>query len=438
MSVSFGLQEPKTAPLERGRKDTLVKKDNLIALHGRDEPVEAPESVLDGLVREGARRMLQTALEAEVTEYLERHHVHTDTEGHRLVVRNGHLPERDLVTGAGPLRIKQPRVRDERDGEKFTSKILPPFLRRAPSVDALIPVLYLKGVSTGDFSEALAAILGPNAAGLSPTNVVRLKDGWKNDYETWAKRDMKEKKYVYMWADGIYFNVRLDKDRPCMLVLMGAQEDGKKELVAVHDGYRESKASWLTVLQGLKRQGLAADPKLAIGDGALGFWAAMEEAFPAAREQRCWVHKTANILDKMPKSVQPDAKKLIHEMYLSPTRKEAKKAFAAFKQQYQAKYPKAVDCLIKDEDVLFTFYDFPAEHWPHLRTTNPIESTFSTVRHRTRQTKGCGSRLATLTMVFKLAMEAEKRWRRLNGYQLIAKVIEGVKFVDGELKEAAA
>ncbi len=438
MSVSFGLREPKHAPCLGSRKDTLMKKDNVISLQGRDEPFESPRSILDELVREGARRMLQTALENEVGEYMEHHQALVDAEGHRLVVRNGHLPERDLITGAGPLRIKQPRVRDERGGKKFTSKILPPFMRRAPSVDTLIPVLYLKGVSTGSFGEALSAILGPNAAGLSPTNIVRLKEGWKKDYNDWAKRDLTGKKYVYMWADGIYFNVRLDKDRPCMLVLMGALEDGKKELVAVHDGHRESKASWLTVLQGLKRQGLAADPKLAIGDGALGFWAAMEEAFPAAREQRCWVHKTANILDKMPKSVQPDAKELIHEMYLSPTRKDAKKAFAAFVQQYKAKYPKAVECLTKDEDVLFTFYDFPAEHWPHLRTTNPIESTFSTVRHRTRQTKGCGSRQATLTMVFKLAMEAEKRWRRLNGHQLIAKVIEGVKFVDGELKKAAA
>ena len=382
--------------------------------------------------------MLQLALEEEVAEYLQRHRSQTDDAGHRCPVRNGHLPERDLITGAGPVRIKQPRVRDERAGERFTSKILPPFLRRAPSVDALIPVLYLKGVSTGDFSEALAAILGPNAAGLSSTNVVRLKEGWKKDYDAWTQRDLTGKKYVYMWADGIYFKVRLDRDRPCMLVLMGALQDGKKELVAILDGHRESKASWLTVLQGLKRQGLTTGPKLAIGDGALGFWAALEEAFPEAEEQRCWVHKTANILDKMPKSVQPDAKKLIHEMYLSATRKDAKKAFEAFKKQFKAKFPKAVECLAKDEDVLFTFYDFPAEHWLHLRTTNPIESTFATVRHRTRQTKGCGSRLATLTMVFKLTRAAEKRWRRLNGHQLIAKVIEGVKFVDGELKEAAA
>jgi len=415
-----------------------MKKDNLIALPGRDEPLADTRSVLDELAREGARRMLQAALEAEVAEYLEQHRMQLDDDGHRLVVRNGHLPERDLITGVGPVQLKQPRVRDKRDGEKFTSKILPPFLRRAPSVDALIPVLYLKGVSTGDFSEALAAILGPNAAGLSPTNVVRLKDGWKKDYEAWSQRDLSSKKYVYWWADGIYFNVRLDRDRPCMLVLMGALENGKKELIAIIDGHRESKVSWLTLLRGLKRQGLGVAPKLAVGDGSLGFWAALEEAFPGVAEQRCWVHKTANILDKMPKSVQPDAKKLIHEMYLSPTREAALKAFDEFKKRYKAKYPKAVECLVKDKDVLFAFYDFPAEHWLHLRTTNPIESTFATVRHRTRQTKGCGSRLATLTMVFKLAMEAERSWRRLNGHQLIAKVIEGVKFVDGMLKEAAA
>ncbi|HUU02988.1 MAG TPA: IS256 family transposase [Myxococcota bacterium] len=410
----------------------------MVALQGPDEHSESPRSVLDELVREGARRLLHEALETEVAEYLSWHRTYTDAEGHRLVVRIAHLPERDLITGVGSVNIKQPRVRDEREGEKFTSKILPPFLRRASSVDALIPVLYLKGVSTGDLSEALASILGPKAAGLSPTDIVRLKEGWKKDYDAWAKRDLSGKKYVYMWADGIYFNVRLDKDRPCMLVLMGAQEDGKKELVAILDGHRESKAFWMTVLQGLKRQGPATDPKLAIGDGALGFWAAHEEIFPETKKQRCWVRKTANVLDKMPKRVQPDAKKLINEMYLSATRKDALEAFEEFKKRYKAKYPKAVECLVKDKDVLFTFYDFPAEHWLHIRTTNPIESTFSTVRHRTRQTKGCGSRQATLTMVFKLAREAEQHWRRLNGHQLIAKVIEGVKFVDGELKEAVA
>lgn len=382
--------------------------------------------------------MIQAALEAEVEEVVASFANVTDTAGRRVVVRNGHLPERNIETGVGPVTVKQPRVRDRSGGQKFTSKILPPFLRRLPSVDALIPVLYLKGVSTGDFSEALAAILGPNAAGLSASNIVRLKEGWQTEFDTWSKRDLSSKRYVYWWADGIYFNVRLEKDRPCVLVLMGATADGTKELVAVWDGERESKASWQTVLRDLKRRGLDGGPKLAIGDGALGFWAALEEEFPDTAEQRCWVHKTGNILDKMPKRVQPDAKKLIHEMYMAARREDALDAYNEFIKQYQAKFPKAVDCLTKDVDVLFAFYDFPAEHWLHLRSTNPIESTFATVRHRHRQTKGCGSRLATMTMVFKLCEAAEKKWRKLNGSQWMTKVIEGVKFVDGELLEEAA
>jgi putative transposase len=435
----LSLPKNENASCQGGRKDTLMKKDRLISIKGREELITpVVRNVLDEIVREGARRMLQDAIENEITEYIERHKSFSDSEGHRMVIRNGHLPERELITGVGALSIRQPRVRDKRASCRFSSNILPPFMRRVPSVDALIPVLYLKGVSTGDFSEALEAILGPNAAGLSATNIVRLKAGWQKDYEAWSKRDLSNKRYVYWWADGIYFNVRLDKDRPCVLVLMGALADGSKELVALWDGERESKASWLQVLRELRRRGLKHAPKLAIGDGALGFWAALEEAFPGVAEQRCWVHKTANILDKLPKRMQPDAKKLIHEMYLASTRADAKQAYQEFVKQYGAKYPKAVECLTKDEEVLFTFYDFPAEHWPHLRTTNPIESTFATVRHRTRQTKGCGSRLATLTMVFKLALEAERHWRRLNSHHYIAKVIEGVKFVDGTLKEAAA
>ena len=382
--------------------------------------------------------MLQEALEAEIEGFAARFANVVDTDGHRVVVRNGHLPKRNVVSGVGPLAVEQPRVRDRSGGRKFTSEILPPFLRRLPSVDALIPVLYLKGVSTNDFSEALSAILGPNAAGLSPANIVRLKEGWEKEYEDWSKRDLSEKRFVYLWADGLYSNVRLEKDRPCILVIMGATADGAKELLAVWDGERESKDSWKTVLRDLKRRGLVEAPKLATGDGALGFWAALEEEYPSTKEQRCWVHKTANILDKLPKSVQPDAKKLIQDMYLAPTLVDAKAAYAEFQKLYGAKHPKAVECLTKDEDVLFSFYEFPAEHWIHIRTTNPIESTFATVRHRTRQTKGCGSRKATLSMVFKLGMEAQKKWRRLNGKELIAKVIEGVKFVDGELKEIAA
>lgn len=395
------------------------------------------KSALDELLREGARQMLQQAIENEVAEYLEAHQRIFDEKGRRMVVRNGHMPERNLLTGVGPLPVKRPRVHDKRPGHRFTSAILPAFMRRVPSIDALIPVLYLKGVATNDFSEALEAILGPNAAGLSATNIVRLKEGWKKDYDDWQSRDLSQSRYVYWWVDGIYFNVRLEPDRPCVLVIMGAREDGVKELVAVHDGHRESKESWLEVLRGLKARGVREAPKLAVGDGALGFWSALEEEFSSTRAQRCWVHKTANILDKLPKHKQAHAKGLIHDMYLAGTYEEAIKAYDRFVDEYSVKWPKAVECLTKDKEVLFTFYDFPAEHWPHLRSTNPIESTFATVRHRTRQTKGCGSRAATLTMVFQLARQAEKHWRRLNGYQHIIHLINNVAYKDGVMQNAA-
>ena len=422
-------------PEGRVRKDTLM--DKLTGKAVEDRVISESRTALDEIVREGARRMLQEALENEVAEYLARMSSVRTEDGCQAVVRNGFLPARDLVTGVGPVRIRQGRVRDQRRKLKFTSRILPPYLRRVPSIDALIPVLYLKGISTGDFTEALEAILGPNAAGLSATNIVRLKDGWQKDYEAWAGRDLRGKRYIYWWADGIYFNVRLDPERPCLLILMGALEDGTKELITVWDGIRESKESWLEVLRDLKARGLTEAPKLAVGDGALGFWAALEEEFSDVREQRCWVHKTANVLDKLPKSVQPYAKKLIHEMYLAPTKEKARAAYRRFLSEFEAKYPKATECLRKDEDVLFTFYDFPAEHWRHIRTTNPIESTFATVRHRTRQTKGCGSRLATLMMVFKLANQAERHWRKLNGSELLMKVVEGVIFTDGMMEKAA-
>jgi len=412
-----------------------MHEDNVVRFSDR---VEAESrSALEAILQAGARKMLGQAVDNEVAEYIDAHADLRDEDGRRLVVRNGHLPEREIVTGLGPVAVKQPRVRDRREGQRFTSKILPPFMRRVPSVDALIPVLYLKGIATGDFAEALESILGENAAGLSATNIVRLKAGWQRDYEEWSRRSLAGKRYVYFWVDGIHFKVRLEPDRPCMLVVMGALEDGTKEPVAVWDGHRESKQSWLEVLRDLKARGLEQGPNLAVGDGALGFWSALEEEFPGTRAQRCWVHKTANVLDKLPKRVQPYAKKCMHEMYLAPTRADALDAYDRFCAEHRAKYPKAVHCLEKDRDALFTFYDFPAEHWAHLRTTNPIESTFATVRHRTRQTKGCGSRLATLTMVFKLATQAEKHWRRLNGYDLIPKVVEGVRFVDGVLDTAA-
>ncbi len=415
-------------------KDTgqKQKKQEVIGPEARES-----RSKLDQIVQAGPQYMLQHAIESEVAEYINTHVGLVDENGHRLVVRNGHMAERTVVTGAGPIPINRPRVNDKREGKIFTSRILPPYMRRAPSIDALIPALYLRGVSTGDFTEALEAILGPQASGLSATNIVRLKQVWQQDYERWRKRDLSQKHYVYIWVDGIYFNVRLEDERVCILVIIGATSDGKKELVGVQAGYRESKLSWLDLLRELKARGLKEVPALATGDGALGFWAALEEEFPMTRQQRCWVHKTANILDKMPKRVQPRAKQRIHEIYLAETKEEALKAYNEFLQLYGAKYPKACNCLQKDKDVLFTFYDFPAEHWVHLRTTNPIESTFATVRHRTRRTKGCGSRSATLMMVYKLTNEAEKHWRRLNGFKLILKVIEGVEFVDGIICEAA-
>jgi putative transposase len=402
---------------------------------------EDARSVLDEIIRQGAQQMLQRAIEEEVAAYIERHAELRDEEGHRLVVRNGHQAEREIATGAGPLKVKRPRVHDRREGHRFTSAILPRYMRRSPSIDALIPVLYLKGVSTGDFTEALTAILGEGASGLSATNIVRLKQAWQDEYKQWAQRDLSEKHYVYMWADGIYFDIRLTDDRPCMLVVIGATRDGKKELVGLIDGERESKISWKDLLLDLKQRGLKRGPELAVGDGALGFWPALEEVYPAARPQRCWVHKMANVLDKLPKSLQKLAKEKLHEIYLAPTKREAIQGFDTFDALFSEKYPKATECLRKDQDVLLTFFDFPAPHWKHLRTTNPIESTFATVRHRTRQTKGCGSREATLSMVYKLGREAEKHWRRLSGYKLIVKVLEGVRFENGEeqveVKQAA-
>ena len=378
-------------------------------------------SPLDEILKEGARKLLQQAIENEVQEYLNSYNKQTNT---KEVIRNGYLPERKIQTGVGLLPIRQPRVRHKDEG-RFTSAILPRYVRRAPSINAVIPVLYLKGLSTLDFPTALESILGENAKGLSATNIVRLKEVWTTEYENWLKRDLSSKRYVYLWADGIYFNVRLDDDRPCVLVLIGALENGQKELIAIHDGQRESKLSWKEVLQNLKSRGLQIHPQLAIGDGALGFWSALEEEFPSTRQQRCWVQKTANILDKMPKGVQTNAKQMIHEIYMSPRKIDGLKAYETFLGTYEAKYPKACQCLKKDKEQLFTFYDFPGMHWQHIRTTNPIESTFATIRHRTRQTKGCGSRKATLAMVYKLAKEAEKQWRKLRGYELchLSKII---------------
>jgi len=409
-------------------------------MHGLNDE----RSPLDGLVREGARQMLQAALEAEVQSFLEGHAARVDDQGRRLVVRNGHLPSREIVTGAGPLEVQQPRVRDKsaeaEQRVRFSSAILPPYLRKSKSVEELIPWLYLKGISTSDFSEALQALVGPDAGGFSANVVVRLKEKWSQEYDLWNQRDLSGKNYVYVWADGIYANIRLEDEansKQCLLVLMGATAVGEKELIAVMDGYRESKQSWLELLLDLKQRGLTHSPKLAIGDGALGFWAAVREVFPETREQRCWVHKTANVLNKMPKSVQPKAKADLHEIWQAETREMAGKAFDHFLEKYGVKYEAASACLKKDRDVLLTFYDFPAEHWGHLRTTNPIESTFATIRLRHRRTKGNGTRKASLTMMFKLAQSAEKHWRRLNGHLQITLLIQGRTFTDGILQHAA-
>jgi len=411
-----------------------MNQSTVVQIQTQASAVAEGQLDLEQLLRQGAQRMLQKAIENEVHEFVEAHASVRTNDDHQAVVRNGSLPARQVLTGLGPLDVQQPRVRDRRRGEKvcFRSCILPKYLRRVPSIDALIPALYLRGISTGDFTEALESILGPNATGLSAANIVRLKEGWEAEYAEWTRRDLSGKRYVYWWADGIYFNVRLEDQRRCILVLMGARADGTKELLAVMDGERESKLSWLDLLRNLKEHGLPEGPALAVGDGGLGL------EYPTTREQRCWVHKTANVLDKLPKTLQPTAKDKIHQMYLAPTKESALKAFDAFESLYEAKYPKACQCLRKDKDVLFTFYDFPAAHWAHLRTSNPIESTFATVRLRTERTKGCGSRQATLTMVWQLARAAQKGWRRLNASDLLVKVIERVVFIDGEEQKAAA
>lgn len=398
------------------------------------------QDVLTEILREGAQDMLACAVENEVDRYLTQHADKRDANGHRLVVRNGYLPERSIQTGIGSIPVKQPRVHDKREGEQFSSKILPPYLRKTKSLEELIPWLYLKGISTSDFSEPLRALLGPQAKGISANSIVRMKRCWQDQWKDWSKRSLADKKYVYVWADGIHFNVRLEdkgNDKQCILVLMGATEAGKKELIAIADGYRESTQSWQELLLDIKQRGLTTAPKLAIGDGAMGFWAALSKEYPTTRIQRCWVHKTANVQNKLPKQLQPKSKAMLHNIWMAETKADAEKAFDLYVTTFSDKYPKAVECLEKDRDVLLTFYDFPAKHWVHIRTSNPIESTFATVRLRTAKTRGSGSRTACLTMVFKLVQSAEKRWRALKGSELLSEVISGIRFIDG-IKEKAA
>ena len=388
------------------------------------------EDPLTELLRAGARQLLQQAVEAELAQLLAHHAEERDAQGRAAVVRNGYLPEREVLSGVGPVAVKVPKVRS-RTGEAvvFRSSLVPPYVRRAKTVDAALPWLYLKGISTGQMAEALTVLVGPEAKGLSAAVVSRLKAQWKGEYDTWCRRRLDKDRWVYWWVDGIYSGLRAEGQRLCVLVVVGVNERGEKRFLAIEDGVRESKQSWREVLLNLKARGLSGASQLAVGDGALGFWAALDEIFPAARTQRCWVHKTANVLNYLPKSVQ--AKGGLHAIWRAETRAEAEQAFDRFLNTYQAKYPKATDCLAKDREALLAFYDFPAEHWVHLRTTNPIESTFGTIRHRTDQTQGCVTRDTMLSLIYKLGSCAEKRWCRIRGFEHLAKVITGVKFTDG-------
>lgn len=411
----------------------------MLELITNDTEGTAPEVTqsLDELAREGARRMIAAALETEVEEYLQKQSHHRDKQGHALVVRNGKGQERTLTMGAGAVKIRAPRVHDRRHNHRFTSKILPPYMRRSPRLEEALPVLYLRGLSTGDFQEALPVLLGPEAAGLSATTISRLVRIWQDEYRDWRKRSLVGKDYVYIWVDGVHFNVRLEEDRLACLVVIGVNVDGTKEVIALEDGYRESEESWASLLRDLpcarmvKRLGMPA-PMLAIGDGALGFWAAVRKVYPKTREQRCWVHKIRNVLDKLPKRLQPRAKDMLHELMYAPDRESAREDIERFAEEYEARYPKAVECLLKNTGTLLTHFNFPAEHWIHLRTTNPIESPFATVKARTRQTKGAGSRKSGLAMAFKLALGAQDHWRKVNAPHLVELVRVGVEFKDGK------
>lgn len=404
-----------------------MKQDNIIAL----KKPEGIKDLLTEVIRNGARQLLSAAIEAEVSEFLL---AHNEKENKARFVRNGHLPEREIQTGIGAIAVDVPRVRDRDkscDGIQFNSSVIPKYLRRSTSMNEFLPLLYLKGISTNDFAKALVPLFGEKTKNLSPGVIGRLKAEWEGEYTIWCKRDLSQKRYVYWWADGIHLQARMEDSAECVLVIVGVTEQGNKELLAIEGGCRESKESWLTLLRNLKERGLNTGPKLAIGDGALGFWGALTEAYGKTKHQRCWFHKMGNVLDKLPKSRQSQAKSQLQEIWMAATREEAYKALDFFVKTYEAKYPKATNCLLKDKEESLAFYDFPAEHWAHVRTTNPIESTFATVRHRTYKVKGCFSTKTVLTMVFKLCESAQERWIRLRGFQHLAEVIKGVKFVNG-------
>ena len=407
-----------------------MTQDNLVKFK-TPETTESFSDALSELLRQGARQIIAQAVESELNDFLGQYEGLRDESGRRAVVRNGYLPARTVTTGLGEVEVQVPKVRDRtKSGIKFNSLLLPPYLKRSRSVEEVLPWLYLKGISTGDFSEALAALLGPDAKGLSAATISRLKAKWQTEHKDWQGRSLRHKRYVYVWADGIYFNIR-DGERQCILVIIGVTDAGHKELLGMEAGYRESELSWKTLMLKIKDQGLHYDPQLAIGDGALGFWKALPQVWPTTAKQRCWVHKTANVLNKLPKKLQSQAKSALWEIYRAETKTDANIAFNRFLKTYRAKYPEATECLEKDRDVLLAFYDFPAEHWQHIRSTNPIESTFATVRLRTDKTRGAVSTGTVTPFVFKLVQSAQKRWHRIRGFKTLGDVIEGVQFRDG-------
>lgn len=417
------------------KEEYAVEEDNVVDYRNPGVPLPVADA-LTAVLKRGAKELLQQAIEAEVAEVVGHYEALKDEQGRQRVVRNGYLPERNIQTGIGEVAVRAPRVRDRAGELKFSSSLLPPYLRRTRSLDELLPWLYLKGLSSSDFSGALTALLGPAAPGLSAATICRLKEVWRLEYEQWRKRDLSTKEYVYVWADGIYFGVRLEDARQCMLVVIGATKEGRKELLALTDGYRESEASWKELLLDLQERGLTVDPKLAIGDGSLGFWKALPQVFGRTRTQRCWKHKTANILNKLPTALQGKAKAELNDIWMAESRAAAELACDDFLRRYEVKYPKASECLSKDRDALLTFYDFPALHWQHIRTTNPLESTFATVRLRTNKTRGCVSRGSLLAMVFKLTKVAEQKWYKLKGSEFLVQVTQGVRFKDGLLNQA--
>jgi putative transposase len=406
-----------------------MSEDTIVAF----ETPGTKSDLLTEILRQGARQLLGAAVEAEVADFIERHQQPL-SDGRKRLVRNGYLPERGIQTGIGEVKVSVPRVRDRdriKNEIQFRSSIVPHYLRRSVQMQEFLPLLYLKGISTGDFKEALTPLMGDIAKHVSPGVISRLKERWEEEYEHWNRRSLSQDIYAYWWVDGIYFQARMEESKDCVLVIMGVTSKGTKELIAIEDGYRESKESWLDLLLSLQRRGLTKPPKVAVGDGALGFWGALNEVYPSTRHQRCWVHKTQNILNCLPKNLQAQGKSDLQQIWMGESRKKAMNAMNEFIKKYELKYPKAIESLKKDKDELLTFYDYPAEHWKSLRTTNPIESTFATVRHRTKKSKGCFSRKTILTMVFKLCCSAEKRWRNIHGFKRIGEVIEGVKFTDG-------